>query len=52
MYGWENKMNDDFAEFTKCQSCNQALIYCDCNCPYCGKRDMCECQLKSMAISP
>ena len=39
-------MNEDFAEYTKCNSCDQALLYCDCNCPYCGKREGCDCKLK------
>ena len=38
-------MRDDFAEYTKCEPCGQALIFCDCNCPYCGRREKCECVL-------
>lgn len=35
-----------FAEYTKCNSCQLALLECDCNCPYCGKRDNCHCELR------
>ena len=39
-------MREDFAEYTKCIGCNASLLLCDCNCPKCGKRDNCECNLK------
>jgi hypothetical protein len=42
-------MNDDFAEYTKCRTCGVALIYCDCNCPYCGKREECNCEISPIA---
>ena len=45
-------MKEDFAEYTKCESCQQALIYCDCNCLFCGKREKCDCELKPLSISP
>ena len=44
-------MRDDFAEYTKCEPCNKALIYCDCNCPYCGKRDKCNCEMMQLSIT-
>ncbi|HJM25705.1 MAG TPA: hypothetical protein QF686_04200 [Nitrosopumilus sp.] len=44
-------MNEDFAEFTKCQSCDESLILCDCNCPYCGKREECKCEMSELTIS-
>jgi hypothetical protein len=40
------KMKEDFAEYTKCTSCNTSLLLCDCNCPKCGKREDCNCDLK------
>jgi len=44
---WEEyRLKEDFAEFTKCISCNQSLLYCDCNCPYCGRREECQCELR------
>ena len=45
-------MDEAFAEYTKCPSCNQALIFCDCNCPYCGKREECECEMAPLVIAP
>ena len=45
-------MNEDFAEYTKCISCNQALLYCNCDCPYCGKRDECKCELNPINLTP
>ena len=45
-------MDEDFAEYTKCLSCNQALLYCNCNCPYCGKREDCRCELQSLSMNP
>lgn len=45
-------MRDDFAEYTKCEPCSKALIYCDCNCPYCGKRDKCNCEMMQLSITP
>jgi len=44
-------MNDDFAEYTKCITCGVALINCDCNCPYCGKRSECTCLLNEITFS-
>jgi len=38
-------MNEDFAEYTKCIECNVSLLLCDCNCPKCGKRENCICNL-------
>lgn len=45
-------MRDDFAEYTKCTSCQQALIYCDCNCPFCGKREECDCETAPLTTTP
>jgi len=45
-------LKEDFAEYTKCLSCKQALLYCDCNCPFCGKREECECEMMPLAIIP
>ncbi len=39
-------MREDFAEYTRCDGCNASLLLCDCNCPKCGKRANCECNLK------
>jgi hypothetical protein len=39
-------MREDFAEYTKCNGCDASLLLCDCNCPKCGKRNNCECNLK------
>ena len=36
-------MGKDFVEYAKC---NASLILCDCNCPKCGKRNNCDCDLK------
>ena len=43
-------MRDDFAEYTKCESCDQALIFCECNCPYCGKREKCDCEMNTLSV--
>lgn len=40
------EMKDDFAEYTKCITCNTSLLLCECNCPRCGKRENCHCNLK------
>lgn len=42
-------MREDFAEYTKCIGCSAALITCDCNCPKCGKREKCTCQLRRIS---
>ena len=39
-------LREDFAEYTKCNGCDTSLLLCDCNCPKCGKRNNCECNLK------
>ncbi len=44
-------MNDDFAEYTKCRMCSVALLYCNCNCPYCGKREKCNCEMSPIAVT-
>ncbi|MDH3192066.1 MAG: hypothetical protein OEM18_05220 [Nitrosopumilus sp.] len=44
-------MNEDFA-YTKCISYNQSILYCDCNCHYCGKREGCQCELRSIETAP
>ncbi len=36
-------IREDFVEYAKC---NASLILCDCNCPKCGKRNNCDCDLK------
>jgi hypothetical protein len=41
-------MNEDFAEYTKCIECNVSLLFCECNCPKCGKRENCVCNLNSI----
>ena len=51
-HGRQDNLNEDFAEYTECVSCQQALIYCDCNCPYCGKREKCECEMRQISIAP
>jgi len=38
-------MKEDFAEYTKCLECDTSLLLCYCNCPKCGKRDDCKCNL-------
>ena len=43
-------MKEDFAEYTKCISCNQALLNCDCNCPFCGQREECDCETMPIVI--
>ena len=32
-------------KYTDCNICNNPLLHCHCTCPYCGKRDDCECAL-------
>jgi len=44
-------MNEDFAEYTKCKKCNSALIYCDCNCHFCGNRKECHCELHPLVLT-
>ncbi len=39
-------MKEDYAEYTKCIGCNASLLKCDCNCPKCGKRENCRCNLR------
>ena len=39
-------MREDFAEYTKCNGCDASLLLCLCNCPKCGKRKDCKCELK------
>ncbi|HET9008888.1 MAG TPA: hypothetical protein VFN17_02070 [Nitrosarchaeum sp.] len=31
--------------YTDCDLCHNPLLHCHCKCPYCGKRDDCECVL-------
>ncbi|MCE9651638.1 MAG: hypothetical protein K8Q89_01050 [Nitrosarchaeum sp.] len=31
--------------YTDCNKCHVSLAHCHCKCPYCGKRDGCECVL-------
>ena len=50
-HGRQDLMKDDFAEYTMCRTCQQALLYCDCNCPYCGKRDECECEMSPLTFA-
>lgn len=38
-------MREDYAEYTKCVECNTSLLLCYCNCPKCGKREDCTCEL-------
>lgn len=45
-----NNLRADFAEYTECKSCQQALMYCECNCPYCGNREECECELGPLVL--
>ena len=45
-------MKADFEEYTECKSCQQALMYCDCNCPIVEKEKhvnvkLCHSQLDS-----
>ena len=35
----------EFDEYTDCKECQNPLPHCHCLCPYCGKRDDCECAL-------
>ena len=39
-------MKEDYAEYTQCVGCESSLLLCDCNCPKCGKREDCVCELK------
>ncbi|KFM18825.1 hypothetical protein AAA799P11_00946 [Marine Group I thaumarchaeote SCGC AAA799-P11] len=32
-------------EYIMCTYCDNPLLHCHCMCPYCGKRDRCECAL-------
>ena len=41
-------MKEDFAEYTKCTGCNASLLMYDCNCPKCGKRENCNCNLRTI----
>ena len=49
-HGRQDDLKDDFAEYTKCGTCQQALMNCDCNCPFCGSREECECELSPITI--
>ncbi len=49
-HGRQDDLKADFAEYTKCGSCQQALMNCDCNCPFCGSRENCECELSPITI--
>ena len=31
--------------YTDCNQCHVPLPHCHCKCPYCGKRDDCDCVL-------
>lgn len=31
--------------YTNCSQCHIPMPHCHCKCPYCGKRDDCECVL-------
>ncbi len=42
------QMREDFAEYTKCNVCDTSLLMCLCNCPKCGKREDCKCELKQI----
>ena len=44
-------MRDDFAEYTKCADCEMPLLDCECNCPYCGKREECDCELQPLTVT-
>ena len=41
-------MREDYAEYTMCVGCNASLLLCDCNCPKCGKKENCKCELPSI----
>lgn len=41
-------MREDYAEYTECVGCNSSLLLCDCNCPKCGKREDCTCELQQI----
>ena len=43
-------MREDFAEYTQCPTCQTSLLECDCNCPRCGKREECKCELSPLTI--
>ena len=45
-------MREDFAEYTKCIGCDSPLLACDCNCPKCGKRENCMCELMEICKDP
>ena len=45
-----NNLKADFAEYTECKSCQQALMYCECNCSKCGNREECECELSTLVL--
>ena len=34
-----------YDEYTDCFECHEPLCCCICRCPYCGKRDKCQCAL-------
>lgn len=44
-------MREDYAEYTKCTGCNASLLLCYCNCPKCGKREDCKCELMPIKYS-
>lgn len=44
-------MREDYAEYTPCPRCNTALLYCNCNCPKCGKRKGCNCKLQPLTMT-
>ena len=43
------KLREDYAEYTKCTVCQSSLLLCDCNCPKCGKRKNCNCELMPLS---
>ena len=45
-------MYEDYAEYTKCMGCQVSLLLCDCNCPKCGKRENCKCELMRIYRDP
>ena len=44
-------MREDYAEYTRCSGCKTSLLLCDCNCPKCGKRETCKCDLMSILFA-
>jgi hypothetical protein len=36
---------EDTNDYINCQTCHNLLPHCHCKCPYCNKRDECECAL-------